>query len=186
MAKLIYQAICSLDGYVEDRSGSFGWAQPDEEVHRLVNDRHRLVGTHLYGRRMYETMTYWETAPTGPEVPDVVRDWTEIWRSAHKVVYSTTLDAVSSANTRIERVFDPQALSKLKEASLSDLSVGGAELAGKALSAGLVDEVELLLVPVVVGGGKPALSTEQRIALELIDTRRFASGVVDLHYRTKR
>jgi dihydrofolate reductase len=183
MGKLIYSAIASLDGYVEDEAGSFDWAAPDEEVHRFVNDLERPVGTYLYGRRMYETMTYWETALAVPDQPAFIRDFAEIWQAAEKVVYSTTLDAVSTARTRISREFDAEAVRRAKQSAEHDLTVGGSDLAGQALAAGLVDELQLLLSPVVVGGGKPALPNGVRVALGLLDERRFGNGVVYLRYR---
>jgi dihydrofolate reductase len=183
VAKLIYAAIASLDGYIEDAAGRFDWAAPDEEVHAFANDLDRPIGIHLYGRRMYETMVFWETASTDADQPAVFRDYAELWRAADKIVYSRTLPAVSSARTRIERAFDPDAVRQLKQASATDLSVGGAELAGQAMRAGLVDECHLLLCPVLVGGGRRALPDGLRTDLELLDERRFASGVVHLHYR---
>jgi dihydrofolate reductase len=182
MAKLIYSAIASLDGYVEDETGAFGWAAPDDEVHAFVNELERPIGTYLYGRRMYETMVFWETGGTSGE-PGVFRDYAELWRAAEKIVYSRTLEEVSSARTRIEREFDPDAIRALKRAASADISVGGAELAGQALAAGLVDELQLLLHPIIVGGGKPALPDRVRVELEAIDERRFQSGVVYLSYR---
>ena len=152
MAKLIYSAIASLDGYIEDESGRFDWAAPDEEVHAFVNDLERPIGTYLYGRRMYETMVYWETAHTVADQPPLILDYAEIWQAADKVVYSRTLEAVSSDRTRIERDFDPEAIRRLKAAAERDLSVGGPELAAQALKAGLVDEIQLFVAPVVVGG----------------------------------
>jgi dihydrofolate reductase len=183
MAKLIYSAITSLDGYVADRDGSFDWAAPDEEVHAFVNELERPIGTHLYGRRMYEVMTAWETMQTVDE-PPVMKDFAEIWQAANKIVYSTTLDAVSSARTRIERNFDADAVRQLKAASDSDLSIGGPGLAAHAIEAGLVDEYHLFLAPVVVGGGTQALPDGLRLSLELLDERRFDSGFVHLHYRS--
>ena len=183
MAKLIYSAIASLDGYVEDEQGVFDWAAPDDEVHAYVNDLARPIGTHLYGRRMYETMTFWETSGSGPDSSVVSRDFAAIWRAAEKIVYSRTLETVSSARTRIERRFDPDAIRRLKEASEADIMIGGAELAGQAIAAGLVDEFRLFLVPVVVGGGKRALPANVRARLELVDEQRFRRGVVHLHYR---
>ena len=183
MAKLIYSAITSLDGYVEDEEGTFDWAEPDAEVHTFVNDLERPVGTYLYGRRMYETMVYWETVGTAADQSEVTRDFAEIWRAAEKVVYSRTLQAVASARTRIEREFDPDAIRRLKESSGADITIGGAELAGQALIAGLVDECHLLLGPIVVGGGKRALPDNLGTRLELLGERRFGSGVVHLHYR---
>jgi len=184
MAKLIYSAITSLDGYVEDKDGKFDWAAPDDEVHAFVNDLERPIATYLYGRRMYETMVSWETVSTVPEQLASVRDFAQIWQAAEKVVYSRTLQAVSSARTRIGRDFSPDAIRQLKSASESDVTIGGAELAGQAIAAGLVDEYHLFLNPVVLGGGKRALPDGVRANLELVSERRFKSGVVHLHYRT--
>jgi dihydrofolate reductase len=185
MAKLIYSAIASADGYTEDAAGSFDWAAPDEELLRFVNDLERPVGTYLYGRRMYETMLYWETAHTVPGQPSSVREFTGIWQAAGKIVFSTTLESVPGARTRIERNFDPGMVRQLKSATGHDMTVGGADLAGQAITAGLVDELQLFLVPVVVGGGKRALPSGVRSDLELLDTQRFASGAVYLRYRPK-
>jgi len=182
MASLIYSAIASLDGYVEDKQGEFGWAAPDEEVFAAVNDLERPIGTHLYGRRMYETMVFWETAPAGAGQPAVTRDFAEIWRVAEKVVYSRTLQAPSSERTRIERDFDPAAVRRLKESAARDITVGGAELGGQAMAAGLVDECHLFLGPILVGGGKRALPDGVHARLELLAERRFANGVVYLRY----
>jgi dihydrofolate reductase len=180
MAKLIYAAIASLDGYVENEDGRFDWAAPDDEVHAFVNDLERSIGTYLYGRRMYETMVYWET---DDDEDAVARDYAAIWRASEKVVYSRTLQKVSSARTRIERALDATAIRQLKERSRSDISIGGAELAGQAIAEGLVDECHLFLCPIVVGGGKRALPDNVRVHLELLDERRFRDGVVHLHYR---
>ena len=185
MAKLIYSAIASLDGYVEDELGGFAWAAPDDEVHAFVNDLERPIGVYLYGRRMYETMVYWETVDTGSDQPAVTRDFAQIWRSAEKVVYSRSLERVSSTKTRIERELDVDAIHRLKESSGSDISIGGAELAGQAMAAGLVDELQLLLGPIIVGGGKRALPDGVQARLELVDKRRFQGGVVYLGYRTR-
>jgi len=185
MGKLIYSAIASADGYVEDAAGSFDWAAPDEELHCFVNDLERPVGTYLYGRRMYETMLYWETAHMVPGQPPSGREFTGIWQAAAKIVFSTTLQSVSTARTRIERNFDPGTIRQLKSAAEHDITVAGADLGGQAVKAGLVDELQLLLVPVLVGGGKRALPDGVRSDLELLDTRRFASGVVYLRYRPK-
>ena len=182
MAKLIYSAIASLDGYIEDEHGKFDWAKPDEEVHSFVNDLERRVGTYLYGRRIYEVMAYWEKPPALADQPPFIRDYAEIWQAAEKVVYSRTLEAVSSARTRIERDFDPEAVRQMKASAESDISVGGSELAAQALEAGLVDELHLLAVPVVVGGGKGWLPDRVRLKLELLDERRFGNGTVHLHY----
>ena len=180
MASLIYSAIASLDGYVEDEQGKFDWAAPDEEVHAFVNDLERPIGTYLYGRRMYETMVYWET---DDDPAPIARDYAQLWRAAEKVVYSRTLPTVSSERTRLEREFDPAAVRRLKERASADVTIGGAELGGRAIAEGLVDECHLVLVPVLVGGGKRALPAGVRADLELVDERRFASGVVYLRYR---
>jgi dihydrofolate reductase len=182
MAKLIYSAIASLDGYVEDDLGRFDWAAPEADVHAFVNELERPIGTYLYGRRMYETMASWETVSTGEDQPPVSRDFAEIWRAAEKIVYSRTLETVSTERTRLEREFDPNAVTRLKDASPSDISVGGAALAGQAIAAGLVDECGLLLCPILVGGGKRALPEGVRAQLELLDEHRFGGGVVYLRY----
>jgi len=184
MGKLIYSAIASLDGYVADEAGKFDWAEPDEEVHRLVNDLERPVGTYLYGRRMYEVMAYWETAHALPDQPPFVRDFAEIWQAADKIVYSKTLETAATARTRIERDFDPETVRQLKASAERDITVGGPDLAAQAIRAGLVDELQLFVAPVVVGGGKRSLPDHVRLELELLDERRFGSGVVYLRYRT--
>jgi dihydrofolate reductase len=183
MGKLIYSAIASLDGYIEDDDGSFGWAAPDEEVHGFVNDVARAVGTHLYGRRLYETMAPWETNPSLGEHSPATRDFAEIWQAAQKIVYSRTLEAVSTSRTRIERDFNPDAVRELKVSADSDLLIGGAELAAEAFRAGLVDECQLFLTPVLVGGGKKALPDGVRLDLGLLDERRFAGGTIFVRYR---
>ena len=183
MARLIYSAIGSLDGYIEDKQGNFGWAAPDDEVHAFVNELQRPIGTYLYGRRMYETMVFWETGHTSGDEPAVARDFAEIWRAAEKVVYSRTLRAPSSERTRVEGDFDPAAVSRLKKSSARDITVGGSELAGRAMAAGLVDECHLFLCPIIVGGGKRTLPEGVRSQLELLAERRFRSGVVHLRYR---
>ena len=184
MARLSYSAIASLDGYTADEAGKFDWAAPDAELHAFLNDLERDVGTHLYGRRMYETMAVWETMDVSAE-PDVMRDYAGIWRDANKVVYSRTLAAASTPRTRIERDFDPEAVRRMKGTAGRDLSVGGPGLAAHALRAGIVDEIQLFLVPVVVGGGTRALPDGVRIDLELMDERRFASGAVYLRYQSR-
>jgi dihydrofolate reductase len=185
MAKLIYSAITSLDGYIADENGNFDWAAPDEEVHAFVNDLERPVGTYLYGRRMYEVMVAWETAHTFADQRPVMQDFAKLWQAADKVVYSRTLAAVSSARTRIERDFDPEAVRQVKASAGRDLSVGGPDLAAQAIRAGLVDEYHLFLVPFVVGGGNQSLPDNVRVQLELLDERRFGGGVVFLRYRTR-
>ncbi len=185
MAKLIYTAITSLDGYIEDEEGRFDWAAPDAEVHAFVNDLERPVGTHLYGRRMYETMAVWQTVGDESGLPAVEVDFAEMWRDLDKVVYSRTLDAVSTSRTRLEREFDPEAVRRMKEAADRDISVSGPGLAQHAFRVGLVDEVHLFVCPVVVGGGKPGLPRDVRVDLELLDERRFENGVVHMHHRTR-
>jgi dihydrofolate reductase len=183
MGKLIYSAITSLDGYVEDQDGQFDWSAPDEEVHAFVNDHERSIGTYLYGRRLYEVMVVWESlgAPEG----SVMADYAQIWRAADKVVYSTSLRTVSTTRTRIERTFDAEAIRQLKAVADHDMSVGGAGLAAEAIRAGLVDEYHLFVNPIVVGRGKAALPADVRLRLDLVDERRFANGVVHLHYRPR-
>jgi dihydrofolate reductase len=185
MARLIYTAIMSLDGYVADEKGNFDWAAPDEEVHAFVNDLERGAGTHLYGRRMYEVMAYWETAHTLPDEPPLIKEYAEIWQAADKIVYSRTLEKVTSARTRIERNFDPQVVRQMKSRAGRDITVGGPHLAAEAIRAGLVDEYHLFVTPVVVGGGNSALPDGVFVNLELVDERRFTGGVVHLHYRGK-
>ena len=180
MARLIYSAIASLDGYVADAEGKWDWSQPDEDVHAFVNDLARPLGTWLLGRRMYEVLVAWETIDD--EHP-LMRDFAEIWRSADKVVYSRTLEAASSARTRIEREFDPEAVRRMKAESESDLSIGGPELAAHAFRAGLIDEIQLYLSPILVGAGTPALPDGVKVPLELLDERRFGNAVVHLRYR---
>jgi dihydrofolate reductase len=184
MAKLIYSVITSLDGYVADEDGNFDWAEPDEEVHAFVNDLERPAGTYLYGRRMYEVMVYWETALSLADQRPVSRDFAQIWQAADKIVYSKTLEAVSSARTRIERDFDPEAIRQMKASAGRDITVGGPDLAAQAIKAGLVDEYHLFVVPVAVGGGKQSLPDNVRLSLELRGVRRFDRGVVHLHYGT--
>ena len=184
MANLTYTAICSLDGYIEDERGRFDWAAPGEEVHGFVNDLERSVGIHLYGRRMYETMVYWETVSTDADQAPVIADYARIWRAAEKVVFSRSLQAVSSARTRIERALQPETVQKLKDEAGSDISIGGPELAAHAIRAGLVDEYHIVVCPVVVGAGKGALPGNVRLQLELLGERQFGNGFVYLHYRT--
>ena len=184
MAELIYSALTSLDGYVADEDGKFDWAEPDEEVHTFVNDLGRPVGTYLLGRRMYEVLVAWETIDLTDQ-PPFIRDFADIWRALDKIVYSRTLETVSSARTRIEREFDPDSVRQLKAAADRDLVVGGPELAAQAFVAGLVDECHLFLAPAVVGGGNQSLPDNVRLKLELVDERRFGNGVVFLRYRTR-
>ena len=181
MGKLIYLTLASLDGYVADKDGKFDWAEPDEEVHAFVNDLARPVGTYLYGREMYEVMIAWQTLDLGDQ-PPFIRDFAEIWRAAEKIVFSRTLESVSSARTRMEREFDPDAIRELKEQAPHDIAVAGPGLAGEAIRAGLVDEYQLFLAPVIVGGGKRALPDDARIDLELLEERRFDSGVTYVRY----
>jgi len=185
VAKLIYSAIASLDGYIADEDGNFDWAVPDEEVHAFVNDLARPLGTYLYGRRMYEMMVGWETDSTLAEHSPLMRDFAETWQAAENVVYSKTLEAVSTASTRIERDFDPEAVRQVKASAGRDVVVGGAELAAQAFRTGLVDECHLFVAPIVVGGGKRSLPDNARVKLELLGERRFGNGMVYLHYRTR-
>jgi dihydrofolate reductase len=185
MARLIYSAISSLDGYIEDREGNFDWAAPDEQVHRFINDLERTAGTHLYGRRMYETLVVWETDPSLAADSPITRDFAEIWQAANKIVYSRTLQTASTRRTQIERDFDPEAIRQLKETVEQDIIIGGPALAAHAFRAGLIDECQLFLTPIIVGGGKPCLPASVRLELELLEERRFDNGVVFLRYRTK-
>jgi dihydrofolate reductase len=181
MAKLIYSAITSLDGYVADEEGKFDWGEPDEKVHAFVNDLERPVGTYLYGRRMYEVMAAWETIPLADQ-PSFIRDFAEIWQAAEKIVYSKTLERVSTPRTRIERDFDPAEVRQMKASEGRDLVVGGPDLAAQAITAGLVDEWRVILAPIVVGGGNQCLPDGVRLDLELLDERRFRNGMVYLSY----
>jgi dihydrofolate reductase len=185
MAKLIYSAITSLDGYVADEDGNFEWAVPDEEVHTFINDLERPVGTYLYGRRMYEVMLGWESAHTLPDQPPFMLAFAQMWQAADKIVYSKTLQTVSSARTRIERDFDPEAVRQMKALAGRDILVGGPELAAQAMKAGLVEELHLFLAPIVVGGGKQSLPSDVRLELEVLDERRFGNGMVYLRYRNR-
>jgi dihydrofolate reductase len=183
MGKLIYAAIASLDGYIEDRTGKFDWAFPGDQVHQFANDLQRPIGTHLYGRRLYETMMGWETDPHFAAGSPIAKDFADVWKAAEKIVYSKTLPAVSTTRTRLERSFDPAAIRDLKARAQRDLLIGGANLAAHAFQAGLVDEVHLTVVPAVVGGGKRCLPSDVRLKLHLLDERRFDNGMVYLRYR---
>jgi dihydrofolate reductase len=182
MAKLIYSALTSLDGYVADDDGNFDWAEPDEEVHAVVNDLERPIGTYLYGRRMYEVMSFWQTPDALPDQSPAIRDFAAIWQAADKIVYSRTLEDASTPKTRIEQDFDPDVIRQLKASADTDLSIGGPGLAAQAIKAGLVDEFRLFVSPVVVGGGNPALPDNVNVPLDLLDERRFGNGVVYLRY----
>ncbi len=184
MGQLIYTGIASLDGYVADRDGNFSWSEPDREVHTFVNDLERDVRTYLYGRRMYQVMSAWETLGTTSEL-DYIQDYARIWQGADKVVYSSTLTVASTAKTRIERTFDPNAVRELKDATSTSISISGPTLAAAALRAGLVDECRLFLNPVAVGGGRRFLPDGLNLRLELLDERTFGNGVVYLRYRTR-
>jgi dihydrofolate reductase len=186
MARLIYSAITSLDGYIEDMNGTFDWAAPDEEVHTFINNLERSAGTHLYGRRMYETLKVWETDPSLAAESPLLRDFAEIWQAADKIVYSKILQAVSTRKTQLERNFNPTAIRQMKEAVEQDIIIGGPELASHAFRAGLIDECHLFLVPIIIGGGKSALPDNVRLDLELLDERRFGNGTVYLRYRTRK
>lgn len=183
MAKLVYITNASVDGYIEDEHGAFDLYEPDDEVFATHTALLRSFGTFLYGRRLYETMSVWETNPALAEQSDLTADFASAWRAAEKVVYSTTLTAVSTADTRLERDFEPATVRDLKAAATRDLTIGGANLAAQAFAAGLVDECQLFVWPMIVGGGKPALPTGIRTSLELVDERRFDNGVVNLRYR---
>jgi dihydrofolate reductase len=185
MGKLIYSAIMSLDGYIEDSAGKFDWAMPDKEVHQYINDLERAAGTYLYGRRMYETMAVWEIDPSLAAESPLVRDFASIWQAANKIVYSKTLEAVSTTRTRIERDFDPEMVRQLKATTEHDILIGGPDLATHAFRAGLVDECHLFLVPIIVGGGKQSLPNNVRLRLELVAERRFGNSMVHLRYRTR-
>jgi len=182
MSKLIYITNTSLDGYVEDQAGAFNWINPDQ-VHAFITELLRPIGTYLYGRRLYETMAYWD-APLEGYPPDH-RDFAQVWQKAGKIVFSRTLTGATTRNTRVERDFDLEAIRKLKRESHHDIGIGGAELAGLALEADLVDECHLFLNPVIVGGGKPAFRADLRRHLELLETRRFSTGVIQVHYRIR-
>ena len=184
MANLIYSTNTTLDGYIEDETGKFDWSEPDEEVHRFINELISSTGTHLYGRRLYEVMSVWETWDEIPGQPPYIVDFARIWQAAEKIVYSTTLETTSTANTRIEREFDPEAVRQIKQSASSDVLVGGAALAADALRGGLVDEIHLFVGPILVGGGKKALPDGFRQRLELADEHRFGNGTVYLRYRT--
>ncbi|HEU5304624.1 MAG TPA: dihydrofolate reductase family protein [Gemmatimonadales bacterium] len=184
MARLIYSAISSLDGYVADEQGKFDWAEPNEEVHTFINDLERAIGTYLFGRRMYEVMVAWETLSLAA-LPPFIQDFAKTWRAADKVVYSRKLETVSTARTRIERDFDPETVRQMKARADRDLAVGGPNLAAHAIRAGLVDECHLFIAPMVVGGGTSSLPADVRLTLELLDERRFASGMVHLRYRIR-
>jgi dihydrofolate reductase len=183
MANLIYVTNVSLDGYIEDEYGSFDWTEPDDELFAFITDLVRPVGTYLYGRRLYDSMAVWETDPALPAQSELMGEFANVWQAADKVVYSTTLDAVPTAKTQLERTFDPDSVRDMKASATSDLTVGGAKLAAHAFKAGLIDECHLFVYPVLVGGGKPSLPSDTRAELELLDERRFSNGVVYLRYR---
>ncbi len=183
MARLIYSAISSLDGFIEDRDGNFDWAMPDEEVHGFINNLERTAHTLLYGRRMYETMMVWETDPNLAAESPLLRDFAETWQAADKIVYSRTLETISTRKTRLERTFDPEAIRQLKATSEGDILIGGPDLAAQAFRSGLIDECHLFLTPIIVGGGKQSLPSDVRLELELLEERRFGNGMVYLRYR---
>jgi dihydrofolate reductase len=185
MAQLVYTALTSLDGFTTDAAGNIDWAAPDPEVLGFINDLESRFGTYLYGRRMYEAMLYWETFDATDEPEANVRAFAHLWRAASKIVYSRTLAGTSSAHTRVERIFDPQVVRRMKETTGHDLSVGGPELAGQALAAGLVDEIHLFLTPITLGGGKPVLPARWRSNLALVEVDRFDSGVIHVQYAVR-
>lgn len=183
MAKLIYVVNVSLDGYIEDAHGSFEWTEPSDEVFTFITDLVRPVGTHLLGRRMYETMAVWETQPALAAQSELMADFANVWQAADKVVYSTTMHVVSTTNTRLERRFDPDSVREMKASAASDLAVAGPTLAAHAFKAGLVDECQLFMYPVLLGGGKPAFPSDARIQLDLLEEHRFGNGALNLRYR---
>jgi dihydrofolate reductase len=185
MAHLIYSALMSLDGYIEGPDGNFDWAAPDDEAHQYINDLERTTGTYLFGRRMYETMLVWETEPSLAASSPIAQDYAEIWQAADKIVYSKTLEAVSTRRTRIEREFDPEAIKQLKASARQHIGIGGPDLAAHAFGSGLVDELHLFLVPIIVGGGKKALPDNVRLELKLLKEHRFGNGMLHLHYQVK-
>ena len=185
MAHLIYSAITSLDGYIEDSDGNFDWAMPDEEAFAFMNNLERSVGTYLFGRRMYETMMVWETDPDLAADSPLTQEFAQVWQAATKIVYSRTLTAASTRNTQIERKFNPQTIKHLKKTAQQDIAIGGPELAAHAFQSGLIDECHLFLTPIIVGGGKPSLPANFRLELELLEERSFGNGMVYLRYRTK-
>ena len=185
MARLIYTTNTSLDGYIEDRDGTFAWTDPSDEVFQFITDLIRADGTHLYGRRTYESMMVWETDPNLAGQSPLLRDFAQVWQAADKIVYSRTLEAASTRKTKIERNFDPEAIRRLKENIGQDIHIGGAELAAQAFRAGLIDECHLFIKPIIVGGGKAALPDTVRLELELLDEHRFGNGEVYLRYRTR-
>jgi len=183
MAKLIYTAITSVDGYIEDENGNFEWGIPNEQVHCFINNLERSIGLYLYGRRMYEVMDAWEKASTFSDQPPFIQEFAYIWQAADKIVFSKTMNAVSSARTRIERDFVPDAIREMKLQAAKEISVGGPELASHAFIAGLVDECHIFLAPIVVGGGKRFLPDTLHLKLELLDENCFNNGMVHLHYQ---
>ena len=185
MAKLIYSALTSVDGYVSDEAGNFDWAVPDEQVHAFINELERPIGTYLYGRKMYETMAGWETPDAIPDRTPAMLEFARIWQAADKIVYSRTLQTVCTAKTRLERKFDPEAIRELKADATRDVAVGGPVLAAHAIRAGLVDEYHVFVAPIIVGGGNPYLPGKVRVKLELIDERGFDNGMVHVRYRAK-
>jgi len=185
MAHLIYSAISSLDGYIEDTDGNFDWAMPDEEVHRFINNLERTAATYLYGRRMYKTMMVWETDPNLAADSPLTQDFAEIWQAANKIVYSKTLAAASTRNTQIERNFNPEAIQQLKKTAQDDILIGGPELAAHAFRTGLIDGCHLFLTPIIVGGGKQSFPDRFRLEFEILEERRFGNGTVFLRYRAR-
>jgi dihydrofolate reductase len=182
MGKLIYFTPTSLDGYIADEGGNYDWSAPDDEVHAFINDLVRPMGTYLYGRKLYQTMAIWETPDVIPGRTPAMLDFARIWQAADKIVYSKSLETVSTPKTRLEREFDPQAVRDLKAQLPHDVSVGGPTLAAHAIRTGLVDEIHLFVVPIVIGGGKQVLPSNVCVKLDLLDERRFANGMVYLRY----
>ncbi len=185
MARLIYSALASLDGYIEDQNGNFDWAMPDEEVHAFINNLERTAGTYLLGRKMYETLMVWETDPSLAADSPLMQDYAQIWQAAEKIVYSKTLTTVPTRKTTLEQNFDPARIKALKKTAQQNIVIGGPNLAAHAFSEGLIDEFHLFLMPIVLGGGKPCLPDNLRLGLELLAERRFQNGTVYLHYQIK-
>jgi dihydrofolate reductase len=185
MARLIYTTNMSLDGYIEDRDGKFDWTDPSDEVFQFITNLIRTDGTHLYGRRTYESMMVWETDANLAGQSPLMRDFAQVWQAADKIVYSKTLEAASTRKTNIERNFDPEAIRRLKKSVEQDIHIGGAELAAQAFRAGLIDECCLFIKPIIVGGGKAGLPANVRLQLELLEERRFDNGEVYVRYRTR-
>ena len=185
MSKLIYAVNTSVDGFMEDQDGNFGWTEPNDEVFKFITDLMRPIGTHLLGRRMYETMMVWETDPKFAAESSLKRDFAEVWQAANKIVFSTTLENLPTRKTQLMRSFEPETIRQLKANSEHDILIEGPEIASHAFRAGLIDECHLFILPVVVGGGKSAIPNNLRLNLELLEEQHFGNGTVYLRYRIK-